>query len=97
MDAEKQIEPAVDRVSARLQDFDHGTPESQQERTQQAAAEATQLRRELENLQQHIEALRQGNQQQRSALSRLETHRDQPQSSGVAERGRALDRMRQDW
>jgi len=97
MEAEKQIEPAVDRISDRLQALDHETPESQQKQTRQAAAEATRLRQELENLQQHIEVLRQGNQQQQRALSRLEAHPDQPQASGVAEREGDLDRMRQGW
>ncbi len=44
-----------------------------------------------------MEALRQSNQQQQRALSQLEARQDQPQSSGVTERGRDLDRMRQSW
>ena len=69
MDVEKRIDQSIDRVSKRLQGLDQGRPQSREERVRQAAAEAKGLRRELENLQQQVEALRESNRQMQEGMS----------------------------
>jgi len=92
MDVEKKIDQSIDRVSERLQDLDQKRPRNREARVRQAAAEASGLRRELENLQQQIEALRESNRQQQRALSSPE-QQDGRQQGG--ERGGDLDQMRE--
>ena len=58
MDREKEIEQSIRRLSDRLHEFDALVPESGDAQNQQVAANAAALSRELENLQQQVEALR---------------------------------------
>jgi hypothetical protein len=70
---------------------------AREEQIQQAAAEATGLRRELENLQQQTEAPRQGNRQRQRALSQLEQQEGRQQTTVGVERSGDLDRIRQSF
>jgi hypothetical protein len=72
MDIEDKIETSIERLSKRLQNLDRPADPSREERIQQAAADAGGLRRELENLEKEIAALKQND-----ALN-------QPSSSGIA-------------
>ncbi len=77
MDTEKKIEQSIERVSKRLQNLDRTAVPSREERMRQAAVEAGGLRRELENLQKEIAALKQSN----ALKQRGSTGRD-PQPEG---------------
>ena len=60
MAAEKAIEQSIRRLSDRLHEFDLLAPATGVAQNQRAAADAAALSRELENLQQQVEALRSG-------------------------------------
>ena len=94
MNTEKQIEQTVERVSKRLRSLDRPAAPSRDEQLRQAAADAGGLRRELENLQKEIEALKQSNARKQRSLSNMG-----PQPNGEAKRapgdGSTLERMRQ--
>jgi hypothetical protein len=94
MDTEKQIEQSVERVSKRLRNFGRPAAPSWDEQLRQAAADAGGLRRELENLQKEIGALKQSNARKQRSLSGIG-----PQPKGEANRapgdGNTLERMRQ--
>ena len=94
MDIEKKIEKSIERVSKRLQNLDRPADPSREERIRQAAADAGGLRRELENLEKEIAALKQNDPlKQRSSTGMA------PQPGGQAKRspggGNALERMQQ--
>jgi hypothetical protein len=94
MDTEKQIEQSVERVSKRLRNFGRPAAPSWDEQLRQAAADAGGLRRELENLQKEIGALKQSNARKQRSLSGIG-----PQPKGEVNRapgdGNTLERMRQ--
>jgi hypothetical protein len=96
METEKQIEQSVERVSKMLRNLDRPAAPSRDEQLRQAAADAGGLRRELENLQKEIEALKQSNARKQRSLSDMG-----PQPNGEAKRapgagaGSTLERMRQ--
>jgi hypothetical protein len=94
MDAEKKIEQSIARVAKRFQDLDRATPRTREEQLRQAAADAEGLRRELENLKQQIETLRQNNRQGPGISSSGEPSQHQPAGTAADEGGRGLDRMR---
>jgi hypothetical protein len=60
---EKMIDQSIDRVSKRLQNLDEKSIQSREVQVRQAAAQARNLRRELESLQQAVEALRKSGRQ----------------------------------
>ncbi len=72
LEIEEKIEQAIARLSKKLQNLGGVVPQSKEEQIQQAAETASNLRRELENLQKQVEALRRGNQAQQQALSQLQ-------------------------
>ena len=96
MDTEKKIEKSIDRVSKRLQSLDRTAAPSREERIRRAAADARGLRRELENLQKEIAALKQSN-----ALTQRSLSGKDPQPDGQVKQppgdddGSALARMQQ--
>ncbi len=59
LDIEKKIDKSIKRLSKRLQNLDRPADPSREERIQQAATDAGGLRRELENLEKEIAALKQ--------------------------------------
>jgi hypothetical protein len=94
MDIEKKIEKSIERVSKRLQNLDRPADPSREERIRQAAADAGGLRRELENLEKEIAALKQNDPlKQRSSTGMA------PEPGGQLKRspgsGNALERMQQ--
>jgi hypothetical protein len=96
MDTEKKIEQSIERVSKRLQNLGRPANPSREERIRQAASDAGELRRELENLQEEIAALRQANSLKQRSLSGMA-----PQPDGRTNRlpgggdPSALERMQQ--
>ncbi len=68
---EKDIEQSIRSLSDRLHEFDLLVPQTGVGLNERAAADAAALSRELENLQQQVEALRSG--QEKSAQSRSES------------------------
>ncbi len=58
MNMEREIEQSIRRLSDRLGEFDVLAPQTEVAQNQQAAAKAAALSRELESLQQQVEALR---------------------------------------
>jgi hypothetical protein len=81
--AEREIEQSILRLSDRLHEIDQLVPETGVAQNQRAAADAAALSRELENLQQQVEALRSG--QSQSARSGSEPG-TQPGNSGSDQR-----------
>ena len=77
--AEREIEQSILRLSDRLHEIDKLVPETGVAQNQRAAADDAALSRELENLQQQVEALRSG--QSQSARSGSEPG-TQPGNSG---------------
>jgi hypothetical protein len=69
MDTEKKIEQSIERVSQRLRNLERSAGPSREEQIRQAAADAGGLRRELENLQKEIEALKQSNARKQRRMS----------------------------
>ncbi len=95
MDLEKKIDQSVDRVSKGLQELDQRPPRSRDEQLRQAAADAGSLRRELENLQTQIEALRQRNQSMQRTLSQSQNPQGPQAGTAATEGDEALARMQQ--
>jgi hypothetical protein len=97
VDMENRIEQSIDRLSKRLQELDQGVPKSRDEQMQQAATDASDLRRELENLQRQVEALRKGDQGRQRALLQQEQRQGQviEQSRLGEDRGPGLEQMRE--
>jgi hypothetical protein len=95
MDVEKKIDQSIDRVSKKLQGIGQGRPQSREEQVRQAAAEASGLRRELENLQQQVDALRESNRQMQTGLSPSEQQEGGQQTTVGGGRGGDLERMRE--
>ena len=81
MDTEKKIEQSIERVSQRLRNLERPAAPSREEQIRQAAADAGGLRRELENLQKEIEALKQSNARKQRRMSGTD-----PQPGGPAKR-----------
>jgi hypothetical protein len=94
-DLEKKIDQSIDRVSKRLQELDRRTPQSREDQLRQAVVDAGSLRRELENLQKQIEALRQGKRRMKRSLSQLERQRGSQPGATANEDGNSLRDMRQ--
>ena len=94
MDTEKKIEQSIERMSKRLRNLGRPAVPSREERIRQAAADAGGLRRELENLEKEIAALKQSD-----ALRQRSSSGMAPQPGGPVKRspgdGNALERMQQ--
>jgi hypothetical protein len=96
MDTEKKIEQSIERVSKRLRNLDRPDVPSRDEQIRQAAADAGGLRRELENLQKEIEALKQNNALKQGSLSRLDPpQNDQLKRTSGDGNDITLERMQQ--
>jgi hypothetical protein len=95
MDTEKKIDQSVDRVSKKLQDLGRGTARSREEQLRQALADAGSLRRELENLQKHIQSLGQANQDLTRALPQSGEAQIPQSGSAANEGGQARESLRQ--
>ncbi|MGD9362332.1 MAG: hypothetical protein PVH85_25925, partial [Desulfobacterales bacterium] len=94
LDIEKTIEKSIKRLSKGLQNLDRPADPSREERIQQAAADAGGLRRELENLEKEIAALKQND-----ALNQRSSSGFAPQPDGQVKGSpagpNALQRMQQ--
>ena len=77
MEMEDLIDQSIDRISNRLMELSGDAQGSREEEIQQAAADASGLRRELENLQQDIQALEQDIENQRQSDSSSGSPEDQ--------------------
>ena len=69
VEKERRIDRSIDRISKKLRDLHRGSGESKEDPINRAVADAGDMRRELEMLQQQIDALRQSNQEKEKALS----------------------------
>jgi hypothetical protein len=94
LDIEKKIEKSIKRLSKRLQNLDRPADPSREERIQQAAADAGGLRRELENLEKEIAALKQNDALNQPSLSGIAPQPD-GQVKGSPTGANALKRMQQ--
>jgi len=94
MDTEKKIAQSIERMSERLRNIDRPAAPSREERIRQAATDAGGLRRELENLEKEIDALKQSD-----ALNQRSSSGMAPKPGGQVKRspgdGNALERMQQ--
>jgi hypothetical protein len=95
MDLEKRIDQSVGRVSKRLQELERPAERSRDEKIRQAAADAEGLRRELENLEQQIEALRQSNRNMQRALSSSDQSQSAQPGTAANDGGQALVQLQQ--
>ena len=94
MDIEDKIETSIERLSKRLQNLDRPADPSREERIQQAAADAGGLRRELENLEKEIAALKQNDALNQRSSSGIAPQPD-GQGKGSPAGPNALQRMQQ--
>jgi hypothetical protein len=81
VEKEKRIGRSIDRISKKLKDLQRGSGESKENPMKRAVADAGDMRRELEKLQQQIDALRQENQEKEKALSNNQRQSMQNSSS----------------
>lgn len=94
-DLEKKIDQSIDRVSKGLQELDRRIPRSREDQLRQAAVDAGSLRRELENLRNQIEALRQGNHRMKRTLSKPDQEKGSQAGTAANEGRNSLEDMRQ--
>ncbi|MBF0280521.1 MAG: hypothetical protein HQM13_22180 [SAR324 cluster bacterium] len=92
LEVEKKIEQSIAGLSKKLRELGGAEPQSKEDQIQQAASDASALRRELEDLQRQVDALRRSNQAQEQA-NRQALSQNQQGLSQSSQQGQQLQQQ----